>query len=55
MTKRRVTMHRLGRPSPDLERRARAVRGAGRRAERARREMEFLAAGAAGYAFLGRP
>jgi hypothetical protein len=55
MTQRRVTTHRLDQRSPELERRERPARDARRRTEQARREMEFLAAGPAGYAFLRRP
>jgi hypothetical protein len=60
---RRLTVHRLEPPSPDVERRERAAlegrrrpeRSYARRAERARREVEFLAAGPAGYPFSRRP
>jgi hypothetical protein len=62
MGRRGLTMRRLESPSADAERREGAARGAGsraerrgaRRAERARGEMEFLAAGPAGYPFSRR-
>jgi hypothetical protein len=62
MTQRRLTLQRFEPPPPDVRRRERAARAgrrgpertSARRAERARREMEFLAAGPAGYPFSRR-
>ncbi len=62
MPRRRLALRRLEPPSPDAQRREHAARdaatGAGRRrsrgAERARGQMEFLAAGPAGYPFSRR-
>ncbi len=62
MGRRGLTMRRLEAPSPDTERREGAAAGAGsradrrgaRQAERARGQMEFLAAGPAGYPFSRR-
>ena len=57
----RLTIRRLDPPSADAERRrlratagGRAERAQARRAGRAHREMEFLAAGPAGYPFSRR-
>jgi hypothetical protein len=60
--RRGMTMRRIEAPSADAERREDAARGAGspaerrgaRRAERAREEIDFLAAGPAGYPFSRR-
>ena len=52
MARRGLTMRRLEPPSPDVERREGAARKA--RPRRARREIEFLAAGPAGYPFSRR-
>jgi len=61
MTSNRLTIRRLDPPSPDAERRreraaagGRAERAHARRAGRAHREIEFLAAGPAGYPFSRR-
>jgi hypothetical protein len=61
MNPNRLTIRRLDPPSPDAERRLRRAQDGGRaervqarRAGRAQREIEFLAAGPAGYPFSQR-
>jgi hypothetical protein len=62
MSRRRLTMHRIDPPSQDAQRRegaraagSRPERRGAVRTERARAQMEFLAAGPAGYPLSRRP